>query len=57
MAQQLRTQPSLHEDMDLIPGLTQWAKDLAFPRDATWFTDEVQIQDCCGCGAGLRFLP
>ena len=28
----LRTQHSLHEDVGLIPGLTQWIKDLALPQ-------------------------
>ena len=27
----LRTQSSLHEDSDLIPGLAQWVKDLVLP--------------------------
>ena len=28
----LRTQHSIREDADLIPGLTQWVKDLALPQ-------------------------
>ena len=27
----LRTQHSVHEDVGLIPGLTQWVKDLELP--------------------------
>ena len=37
----METNPtSVHEDVDLIPGLTRWVKDLASPRAA--------------CGAGHR---
>ena len=31
MAQQLTNPTSIHEDMGLIPGPTQWVKDLTFP--------------------------
>ena len=31
MAQQLTNPTSVHKDMDLIPGLAQWVKDLALP--------------------------
>ena len=31
MAQQLTNPTSTHEDKGVIPGLTQWVKDLVFP--------------------------
>ena len=31
MAQRLTNPTRIHEDEDLIPGLTQWVKDLALP--------------------------
>ena len=32
VAQQVKNPTSIHEDTSLIPGLAQWAKDLALPR-------------------------
>ena len=30
---QNKTQHSVHENVGLIPGVTQWVKDLALPKD------------------------
>ena len=35
----LITQPSVREDMVLIPGLDQWAKDPVLPQAAAWVED------------------
>ena len=32
VAQQLTNPTSIHENVDLIPGLTQWVKGLVLPR-------------------------
>ena len=32
MAQCVKTPASIHEDMDLIPGLAQWVKDPSLPQ-------------------------
>ena len=61
MAQQVRVQHGVHEDMGSIPGLSQWVKDLALPQAAGYVTDVAQIWHCCGCGVGhqlqLQFHP
>ena len=40
MAQQVKNLTSIHEYVGLIPGLTQWVKDLTLPqaqrRSQTW---------------------
>jgi len=46
---------------DLIPGLTQWVKDLALLQVVAQEADVAWTQCCCGCGIGqqlqLQFDP
>ena len=43
----LRTQHSVCEDVNLIPGLAQQVKDLALLQGATEITDAAKIWCCC----------
>ena len=52
MAQQFKNPTSMHENAGLIPGLTQWVRDLALPQAAAYVADMAQIWHCCGCGIG-----
>ena len=42
----LKTQRSVHEDADLIPGLTQWIKNLVLLQTVAQVTSEVRIWHC-----------
>ena len=44
--QRLRTQYSICEDEDSIPGVSQWVKDTVLLK----VTDVAQIWCCCGYG-------
>ena len=47
-AQQVKNLTRIHEDVSLIPSLTQWIKDPALPQAAAWITDAARIWRCCG---------
>ena len=46
--QQVKDPASIHDDMDLIPGLAQWVQDPEMPQDVAW------IWHCCNCDEGQR---
>ena len=50
MAQWLTNLTRNHEVVGLIPGLTQWVKDLVLLRAVVEVADVAWIPRCCGCG-------
>ena len=53
VAQQVVNSTGIHENMGLMPGLAQQAKDLTL-HPVVYVTDTAQIPRCCGCDAGLQ---
>ena len=54
VAQQVKNSTSMHEDVELIPGLTQWVKDLALLQTVAQDPDVAQILQCCDIGQQLQ---
>ena len=52
MAQRVKDPTRIHEDEGLIPGLTQWVKDLVLPW--AMVAGMPWIWHCCGCGLGWQ---
>ena len=57
VAQRINHPSSIPEDSGSIPGLAQWAKDLALPQAAVKFEDEAWVWRGCGCGCGSSSGP
>ena len=58
VAQNVKDQRCLHENVGSIPRLSQWLKDPAFPQDAVKVIDVDNVTDvawilCC-CSIGLQ---
>ena len=43
VAQRVKNPISIHEDADLIPGLSQWVKDPVLPQTVVQVTDVARI--------------
>ena len=54
MAQQVKIQTGIHEDVGLAPGLAQWVKDSVLLSASVQVTDAAWIPRCSGYGVGLQ---
>ena len=50
LTQGLGSPTGIHTDVDSVPDLAQWVKDLALPWAVVWVADVAWILHCCGCG-------
>ena len=54
MAHQAKNLTTIHENVNSIPGLTQWVKYLVLMQGAAEVIDVAWILRCCGCGVGWK---
>ena len=54
MAHQAKNLTTIHENVNSIPGLTQWVKYLVLMQGAAEVIDVAWILRCCGCGVGWQ---
>ena len=52
VVQQVKNPSRIQEDVDSIPGLTQWVKDLVLLQTVAQVEDVAWIWCCCGCCVG-----
>ena len=52
MDQRITNLTSIHEDVGVTPGLTQWVKDSVLPWAVVQVTDAARIWHCYGCAVG-----